>query len=149
MKGKVLVVDDMEVNRAILLQILRDEYELVEAENGKEALAIMEEQRDSLSIVLLDLVMPQMDGFAVLKEMNERGWIEELPVLVITGEDSEGVEEQCFESGVSDFIRKPFNHILVRMRVCNIVKLYQYKNELADLEEDLVEKTLRELQQEQ
>lgn len=130
MKGKVLIVDDMEINRTVLAEILRNEYDLLEAENGKEAISIIEEQHDELSIVLLDLVMPELDGFGVLQVMNEKQWIEKLPVLVITGEDAEDVEDKCFGYGVSDFIRKPFSNLLVNMRVRNITKLFQYKNEL-------------------
>lgn len=139
MKGKVLIVDDMEINRTVLAEILRNEYELIEAENGKEALSIMEEQHDELSVVLLDLVMPELDGFGVLQAMNEKQWIEKLPVLVITGEHAEEIEDKCFEYGVSDFIRKPFSNLLVNMRVRNTTKLFQYKNELEIREPEWME----------
>ncbi len=135
---KVLIVDDMEMNRAILMGILRNDYQLIEAENGREALSIIEEQKDELSIVLLDLMMPEVDGFGVLKVMKEQKWIEKLPVLVITGEDAVGTEEQCFAYGVSDFIRKPFNNMLVKMRVRNIAKLFQYKNELEHITDEQI-----------
>lgn len=130
MKDKILIVDDNEINRAVLMEILRDDYQVLEAENGKEALSIMEEQMDELAAVLLDLVMPVMDGFGVLEAMNEKEWIKKLPVLVITSTDTADTEERCYKSGVSDFITKPFSHVLVKLRVNNIVELFQYRLEL-------------------
>lgn len=133
MKDKVLIVDDNEINRAVLAGMLRDEYQILEAENGKAALPLMEENIDELAIVLLDLMMPELDGFGVLEVMNQNDWMKKLPVLVITGEDDAGTEERCFEEGVSDFITKPFSHVLVKLRVSNIVKLFQYRLELEEM----------------
>jgi len=130
MKDKILIVDDIALNRQILRETLHDDYRILEAENGKAALSIMEKKRGELSVVLLDLMMPGIDGFGVLQVMKEKRWIDKLPVLIITGETSIEKEEKCFDYGVSDFIRKPFNVALVKKRVQNIVKLFQYQSEL-------------------
>ena len=132
MRDKILVVDDVEINRVLLTEILQDEFQILEAEDGGQALEILEKQNDQISVVLLDLIMPNMDGFAVLEGMKSRGWMGKIPVLVISGESSAKIEGRCFEYGVSDFIRKPFDNSLVRKRVMNTVNLYLYKNHLED-----------------
>lgn len=142
MRDKILVVDDVEINRGILSEILSDEYTVLEADNGKQALEIINENFDELAAMLLDLLMPEVDGFAVLDTMKQKGWTEKIPVLVISGEHSVQVENQCFEYGVTDFIHKPFNNILVKRRVNNIANLFQYQDELEQKVEKQTE-TLR------
>lgn len=132
MRNKVLVVDDMELNREILVDILASKYEVLEAANGKEALSLLEKNRDEIAIVLLDIVMPVMDGYEVLEIMKERKALDKIPVLVITSEYGEEVEQRCFEYGVSDFVKKPFNKNIVLKRVCNVADLYIYKDELEE-----------------
>lgn len=132
MKNKVLIVDDAELNREILKEILKDEYDVVEAEGGQQAIEVLEEQHDEFCVVLLDLIMPEVDGFAVLEVMKENRWIERTPVLIISVESAVETETMCFDYGISDFIRKPFDHTLVRKRVDNVVKLFQYQNELEE-----------------
>jgi len=88
MRNIVLVVDDMEINRELLAEILKDEYDVIMAENGKQALEYMEDRNQEIAVVLLDLIMPEMDGFEVLKAMKEKMWIDKIPVLVISGESS-------------------------------------------------------------
>ncbi len=136
MRDKVLIVDDVEINRAILRSILENEYTIVEAENGKLALDIIEEQKDELSAILLDLVMPEMDGKQVLEELNKRKIIGIIPVLVISGENSCEIEQECFELGISDYIAKPFNNVLVQKRVKNVAGLYEYKLQLEEKVEE-------------
>lgn len=143
MNDKILVVDDSEINRELLSDILEKEYEILTAEHGEEAIEKLDALEDGISIVLLDLQMPKLDGFGVLATMRERGWLERIPVLVITGEQSTIVESECFKLGVSDFIHKPFEPSLVRMRVKNIVDLFTYKKSLEDKVE-IQTKTLRE-----
>lgn len=143
MRNKVLVVDDMELNRELLAEILKDEYDIITAENGKTALEYLDNQNNEIAVVLLDLIMPEMDGFGVLKVMNQRMWMEKIPVLVISGETAIDVEKECFEYGVSDFIHKPFDNALVKKRVENIVNLFQYQRELED-KVAMQTKTLRE-----
>lgn len=132
MRDKVLIVDDMKMNREFLKEILEDEYTVLLAEDGRQALELLEESNSQIAIILLDLIMPRMDGISVLKEMKSRKWIDEIPVLVISSENSVNVERECFEYGVSDFIRKPFDFLVVKKRVENIVGLYLYKNKLEE-----------------
>ena len=80
-KGKILIVDDSEMNRSILADMLEEEYVILEAEDGEQAVSIMEERHEELALVLLDIVMPRMDGFGVLETMNRRDWIEDVPVI--------------------------------------------------------------------
>lgn len=138
MKDTILIVDDAEVNRELLRDILEQDYEIVMAQDGLEAIDKLKAMHDKIVVVLLDLHMPELDGFGVLAEMEAQGWLEKIPVLVITGEKATEVENKCFECGVSDFIRKPFEPSPVRMRVKNIGDLFHYKN---SLEEKVVEQT--------
>lgn len=132
MENTVLVVDDMELNRELLEEILQEKYDVVLAENGKRAIEVLQEYQEKISVVLLDLVMPEMDGFAVLEEMKKSKLLTKIPVMVISGETSSEVESRCFDYGVSDFITKPFNESIVQRRVNNIVNLFSYQNELED-----------------
>lgn len=130
MKNKVLIVDDALMNRDILKEILKDTYDILEAEDGKTALKILDAENNEISAILLDLIMPVMDGFQVLEELNVRKAIKKIPVLVISGENSTQNEQRCFELGIADFIGKPFNAHLVRKRVQNAAEHYAYRNEL-------------------
>lgn len=142
MRDKILIVDDAVMNREILREILQEEqYTVLEAEDGMTALATIEGKHAEIAAVLLDLVMPVMDGFAVLEQLNRRKLIGEVPVLVISGESSPENEQRCFDLGVSDFIGKPFNANLVKRRVKNAADLYAHKNEL----EQEVEKKTQDL----
>ena len=138
MKRKILIVDDAQMNSEILGEILGEEYEIMEADNGRDALDIISKRQKEIAAVLLDLIMPEMDGFQVLQKMNEKKLIDKIPVLVISGENSVQNEKKCFEMGVADFIGKPFNAILVTKRVQNVVNHYIYKNHL---EEKVLEQT--------
>ena len=133
-----LVADDVELNRDILSDILEEEYDVLPAVNGVEALRMVTEHLDELAVILLDLVMPEMDGFQVLEELKQRGWVEKIPVLVISGEWTPEIEHRCFDLGIVDYVRKPFNEMLVKCRVRNAAELYEYKNRL---EEQVAEQT--------
>lgn len=139
MRDTILIVDDIELNRDILEGILEDEYRIITAGNGIEAMEVIKEEASGLAGVLLDLVMPNMDGYEVLQAMNRLGYIPEIPVLVISTEDSIHSEKECFAAGVSDFIHKPFDKDLVCTRVNNVVNLNCYKQHL---EEKVREQTL-------
>lgn len=132
MRNKILIVDDSELNRETLAEILEDDFSVMEAENGIEALALLDKHQKELGAVLLDLVMPDMDGFAVLEAMKEKGYMGKIPVLIISGEKSLKTEKKCFKAGVSDFIRKPFDNKLVSNRVKNIYNLFEYQNTLEE-----------------
>lgn len=108
-KQTILIVDDVELNRAILAELFSDIYHILEAENGREALDILEKDIDQVVMVLLDIVMPVMDGFEVLQEMTDRKLIEQVPVILITSENSDRAALQGYQLGVSDIINKPFN----------------------------------------
>ena len=138
MKDTILIVDDIEINRDILEGILSEDYRIVTASNGIEAMKVVKQSYDRLAGMLLDLVMPDMDGYEVLQEMNTLGYIPQIPVIVISTEDSTYSEKECFSAGVSDFVHKPFDKDLVRTRVENVVNLYRYKQHL---EETVYEQT--------
>lgn len=139
-----LVADDVELNRDILSDILEDEYDVLPAVNGVEALKLATEHKNELAVILLDLVMPEMDGFEVLEELKKRNWVEKIPVLVISGEWTPDIEHRCFDLGIVDYVRKPFNETLVKCRVGNAAELYEYKNRL---EEQVAEQTKQLMEQ--
>lgn len=127
---KILIVDDVSTNRMMLADMLEGEYETEEAKDGREAIQILQERHAEFGLVLLDLGMPQFNGFDVMSVMKKQGWLESLPVIVITGEDSQEVEEKSLSLGATDFIRKPFNEAVVRKRVENTATLFSYKRSL-------------------
>ena len=126
-------MDDSEINRSILADILGEEYEILEAEDGVQAIAILQKYAMGISVVLLDIVMPHMDGFEVLKVMNQKHWIEDTPVIMISAETSSKQVEQAYELGVTDFIMRPFDALIVYRRVVNTVFLYTKQKRLLGL----------------
>lgn len=132
MREKILIVDDMELNREMLTVLLQEEHPIMEAEDGKQAIEMIKEHSEDIAAILLDLIMPNMDGYAVLKYMKEQDLFEKIPVLIISAETAKETERDCLEMGVSDFIRKPFDAKIVKNRVCNIVDLFMYKNSLEE-----------------
>jgi len=140
---RILVVYDVELNRELLREILRDEYVIDTAEDGVEALEKIRQYADDIGAVLLDLQMPRKDGISVMMEMKTNGWMKRIPVLVISGEYAIEVENQCFELGVSDFIHKPFESSVVRNRIKNTMELFVCKNQLEQKVEEQ-EQTLKE-----
>lgn len=127
---RILVVDDAELNRELLRNILEDEYMIEMAEDGEQALDKFWEYQGEVGAVLLDLQMPNKDGYAVIAEMKEGGWLQKVPVLIISSEHAIEVENQCLELGVADFIHKPFESSIVRNRVKNTIDLFAGKNRL-------------------
>lgn len=127
---KILIVDDVRLNREILKDILKTDYEIELLENGEQAIDRIAERSDNIAAILLDLYMPIKDGFSVIAELKKRNLMGEIPVLIISSERSVAIEKQCFNLGVSDFIHKPFEPLLVQTRVRNIVKLFAYKSSL-------------------
>lgn len=150
MRDKILIVDDLEINRELLAEILKSEYEILMAEDGVHGLQIAEEYHDSISVILLDLMMPNMDGFAVLEQLSQKTWSKQIAIMIISGDNAVKTEERCFEYGVADFIHRPFNNRLIRKRVNNVVSLYQYQEELeqkVEKQTDVLRKQYRLLQQ--
>ena len=129
MRRKLLIVDDSKFNRQVLMNILQNDYIIIEAENGKEALEIIEAQKKEIAAVLLDIVMPVMNGVELLKILCEKQYLGEFPVLVVTSEQSVSLVAECFDYGISDFIRKPVNTDFVKERVQKLVELYMQKND--------------------
>ena len=127
---KILVVDDAAINRELLREMLMDSYAIEMAENGYQALRKLLEYKEELAAVLLDLQMPEMDGFGVVAAMKENGWLERIPVLIISGENAAEVEIKCLETGAADFIHKPFDGSIVKNRVRNMIELFAYKGRL-------------------
>ncbi|MCR5756732.1 MAG: EAL domain-containing protein [Selenomonas sp.] len=115
----MLIVDDVEINRVVLTQFFQEEYRIVEAENGQEAMSIVEEQ--PVNIVLVDLVMPVMDGFQVLALMKQNDQLAGIPVVVMTANNDGDSEARAMEMGASDFVTKPYNPTIVRCRVRNVM----------------------------
>ena len=129
-KPRILIVDDSDMNREILREILSADYSILEAGNGEEALAMMHRFGTGISLVLLDIVMPVMDGFEVLSYMNRNHTIEDLPVIMISSEDSETFIRQAYEMGASDYVSRPFDAKVVYRRVTNNIKLYAKQRRL-------------------
>ncbi|MCI9173787.1 MAG: response regulator [Lachnospiraceae bacterium] len=127
---RIIVADDVEINRELLNHILKDDYIVEMAEDGQQALEKLEKYRKETAVVLLDLQMPKIDGYTVIAEMKKKGWMKQIPVLVISGEFAVEVENLCFELGVSDFIHKPFEGTIVKNRIRNAVELFSHKNQL-------------------
>lgn len=147
-KPNILIVDDVDINREILCEMFQG-YHTIQAENGKEAIDIIASDPDAISVVLLDVVMPVMDGVAVLKEMKKRKWIDSIPVLLITGEATTEIEREAYRLGASDIIKKPFDAYIVKQRTKNVIELYYNKRhleEMVDLQTKVLRKQAEELQ---
>ena len=137
-RQQILIVDDAELNRDILAEILHHDFKTMEVSNGEECLSVLREYGAGISLVLLDIVMPGMDGFAVLEEMNRNHWIEDIPVIMISSEDSEPYIRRAYELGVSDYINRPFDAKIVCQRVYNTIKLYAKQRKLVTLVTDQI-----------
>ena len=135
---QLLVVDDSEMNREILKEILGKEYQILEACDGEEALKMLEQYGTEISLVLLDIIMPKMDGFEVLAYMNRDKWIEDIPVIMISSEGSESYIRRAYELGASDYISRPFDAKVVYQRVINMIKLYAKQRRLIHLVTDQI-----------
>ncbi len=134
----LLIVDDAELNREILADGFSGDYKIIEAENGVEALEKL--SKNEISAVLLDLMMPELDGFGVLRKMNESGIINHVPVFIITAAESEKTLMDAYDLGAVDVITKPFMMNFLRCRVGNIIELYRHRNELEQLVNEQVKK---------
>lgn len=135
---RVLIVDDSEMNRFLLREMIGPEFEILEAENGAECLDMLRRYGTGISLVLLDIVMPVMDGFEVLEKMNKNHWIDDIPVIMISSEDSAAFIRRAYDMGVSDYISRPFDAQVVYRRVMNTIKLYARQRRLINLVTDQV-----------
>lgn len=137
-KQQVLIVDDSIVNRELLSEMLGNDFRILEASNGAECIEKLKEYGTGISIVLLDMVMPVMDGYGVLDYMNRKHWIDDIPVIMISGEDSESYVRKVYEMGVSDYISRPFDVKVVYQRVVNTIKLYAKQRRLIRMVTDQI-----------
>lgn len=132
MRDKVLIVDGVEAERLSFMQMLMEDYQALEANNGELAVQMIGEHLDELAVILLKLMIPKMDGFKVLEVMNEKKWIDKVPVLIIDGAGSAGMERKCFDLGAVDFLNKPFEENLVRHRVSNAANAFIHQEQLEE-----------------
>lgn len=140
-RKKILIVDDSEINRSLLSDMLSDEYEILEAEHGMEACAILHNQEQEIALMLLDIVMPVMDGFETLAAMNKNGWIKSIPVIMISAETVPTYVDRAYDLGVKDYISRPFDERTVRRRVVNTLILFAKQKELEHMvTEQIMEK---------
>ena len=135
----ILIVDDTAVNRSMLSDILEDEYDILEARDGLEAIDILRRREGTIALMLLDIVMPTMDGFEVLAYLGRREWSDQVPVIIISAETSPAYIRKGFELGVSDYVSRPFDPEVVSQRVRNTIALYAKQNRLKDLIADQVQ----------
>lgn len=135
----ILIVDDIEVNRVVLAEVFKDEYEIVQADGGKRAIEIINSNME-ISAVLLDMLMPEVNGLDVLRAMNENGAIENIPVFLITAADSDDMLMEAYDMGAIDVIRKPFLTQFLRCRIGNVIELFRHRNKLEEIVEEQVER---------
>ncbi len=127
-KKKIIVIDDVELNRAILSEAFKKEYEVLEAENGAVGLKKIQENSDDLAAIFLDIIMPEMDGFGVLQELNINSLIQKIPVFLITTDATSVVIERAYDYGAVDVIPKPFNLMIIKRRVQNMIEYFEAKH---------------------
>ena len=137
-KSQILLVDDSNMNRMMLKEILGGDYSILEAENGQECLEKMQAEAGNIALVLLDINMPVMDGFEVLKAMNANHTIEDTPVIMISSEDSDAAIRRSYELGASDYVNRPFDARIVYRRVTNTIKLYAKQRRLVQMVSDQI-----------
>ena len=137
-KSQILLVDDSAMSRMILKEILGGDYSILEAENGQECLEKMQAEAGNIALVLLDINMPVMDGFEVLKAMNTNHTIEDIPVIMISSDDSDAAIRRSYELGASDYVNRPFDARIVYRRVTNTIKLYAKQRRLVQMVSDQI-----------
>lgn len=137
-RQQILIVDDSQINCEILTEILKDEYRILEAANGEECINLLKQYGTGIALLLLDINMPVMDGFEVLALMNRKHWIEDIPVIIISSENSASYVRRAYEMGASDYISRPFDVQVVHQRVSNTIKLYAKQRRLISLVTDQI-----------
>ena len=129
-KQKILIVDDSEMNRSLLADILEEQYDVVEAENGVEAISLLSRQRADFSLLLLDIMMPEMDGFEVLAYINKYHWNDTFAIIMISADDSPANIKRAYDLGAFDYISRPFDSTIVQRRISNTMFLYARQQRL-------------------
>lgn len=128
MRDKLLIVDDKQINRFMLQGIFREIYDVFEAAEGKQAIEIVEKEKDGIAAVLLDLVMPQVDGFAVLEYMKKKNLLKIIPVICVTVNDTDDIIKRVYEYEVADYIQKPFQPDVIKRKVSKVIDAYRNRN---------------------
>ena len=132
-KQRVLIVDDSEINREMLAEMLKDDFDILEAASGEECVEMLQKQGTEISVILLDVIMSGMDGFDVLEYMDENHWIKDIPVIVISKDNSIASVTKAYRMGASEYIGRPFDAQVIYQRVCNVIKLYAKQRRLIAL----------------
>lgn len=135
-RRSVLVVEDNELNREMLCMMLEDRYEVLQAENGKEGLEVLQDHYRDISIIVLDVQMPVMNGYEFLQNLRNDDLLKEIPVIVATGSSEQEEEEKCLELGATDFVIKPYKRNIVLKRISNIIRLRESSSTLKEVEFD-------------
>lgn len=129
-RDTILIFEDNEIDRAILVELFQADYKILEAANGKEGIALLNSNFASIAIVLLDNLMPVMDGFTVLENLKEKNVLSKIPFIMITGESSPELERKGYEYGIVSYIKKPYQVDVVKQVVHNAIGWFQYKMQL-------------------
>lgn len=146
----IIIADDIESNRWLLTAMFENDFNILEAANGRETIELIENYKSDIVAVMLDLYMPEVDGFAVLEYMKEQGYMDSIPVLMITADDSNETRKKGYEYGVSDIIQKPFEASIAIKRAHNIIELFQHRRDLENkvvVQEEQLVAVNRELQE--
>lgn len=129
-KKKIIIIDDVELNRTILGEAFSKKYDVLEAEDGWEGLEKIMANQDDIAAIFLDIIMPEMDGFSVLSELENKEIMKKIPLFIITTETTDYVVERAYDYGVIDVIQKPFNLLIIERRVANIIELFESRSRL-------------------
>lgn len=143
---QILIADDSEMNCALLQEMLQDDFDILEASNGRECLAQLQEFSSSISIVLLDIFMPEMDGFEVLAEMSRLGYLDDIPVVMISSSDSDASIRQAYDMGASDYISRPFDARIIIRRIYNLIALTAKQRRLTAMVSQQIQEKTRQQQ---
>lgn len=129
-KKKIIIIDDVELNRTILGEAFSKKYDVLEAQDGWEGLEKIMANQDDIAAIFLDIIMPEMDGFSVLSELENKEIMKKIPLFIITTETTDYVVERAYDYGVIDVIQKPFNLLIIERRVANIIELFESRSQL-------------------
>ena len=127
-KKKIIIIDDVELNRTILGEAFSKKYDVLEAQDGDIGIEKIIANEDELAAIFLDVIMPEMDGFTVLQELERRKIMQKIPLFIITTETTDYVVERAYDYGAIDVIQKPFNLLIIERRVDNIIELFEHRN---------------------
>lgn len=125
MGGKLLIVDDKKINRFMLKGIFAEQYDVIEASEGQQAIDAIEKEGEAIGAILLDLVMPEADGFVVLEHMKKRDILKKIPVILVTVNDADDVIQRAYRYDIADYIQKPFQPDIIKRKVSRVIDSFQ------------------------